>query len=190
MNFYISANFDQLPPSSPTRVCLFSITAVTGKLLPLFFFLFSHSLPFHHSFPQPHHFPHPGPPRPLPSLPHFFGRLSTFNWRPHRAPTHQCNKGNHHHHHHYHQHRRQVGGEGGLPLHHHVNGGGPRKYQCKMCPQVGVESTVISILSDVSTLQVPCKHLYNVHYTYLVNTSQLLCGSSMKIHRKYLVSTW
>ena len=51
---------------------------------------------------------YPGPPRPLPSLPHLFGRLSTFNWRPHCAPTYQCNKGddghvvmnhmNHHHH--------------------------------------------------------------------------------------------
>ena len=29
-----------------------------------------------------------------------------------------------------------MGGDAGFP-HHHMNGG-PRKYQCKMCPQVGL----------------------------------------------------
>ena len=59
---------------------------------------------------------------------------------------HQHHQHQHHHHHHQHhpknyQYGHQVGGDGGLPLHHHVNGGGPRKYQCKMCPQVGLESS-------------------------------------------------
>ena len=32
-----------------------------------------------------------------------------------------------------------MGGDGSLGLHphQHINGGAPRKYQCKMCPQVG-----------------------------------------------------
>ena len=40
-----------------------------------------------------------------------------------------------------------MGGDTGLGFsHHHVNGG-PRKYQCKMCPQVGIFSSLVSRLS-------------------------------------------
>jgi len=43
----------------------------------------------------------------------------------------------------------KVGGEGGLPLHHHVNGGGPRKYQCKMCPQVFASKADLQLHTQV-----------------------------------------
>ena len=39
-----------------------------------------------------------------------------------------------------------MGGDVGVGFsHHHINGGG-RKYQCKMCPQVGIVCETVSVL--------------------------------------------
>ena len=164
--FSFASNVDQLPSQLPgqsqprqhRRLHRFpSKLLSSSRASPHNHFLWPNPTP-----PQPGHLP--GAPRPLPALPHLLRRISTFNRRPHCAPAHQCNEGNNddddggwwwwqlmmisstiiiiilimY---------PQVGGEGGLPLHHHVNGGGPRKYQCKMCPQVRVADSSSSSMT-------------------------------------------